>query len=258
MSDRSAATHGASRSRAANRAVTSAPRGPGGPAHQTRLPPRQTLHDSVVDRLRDQIVRGTFALGDRLADAALAEQLGVSRTPVREALKVLAAEGLVVLIPRRGARVAGMTAKQIADLFEVICGLERNAVELAVQRMSRRDRTKLQAMHERMAGHFAAHDRDAYFAINHAIHLFLVNLSGNEILRETHDGLMAKVRRERYMALRFGERWEEAMAEHDQLMAAILRGEARLAGEIMLQHVRRTSEVVCAAFANQAAAAGTE
>ncbi len=210
---------------------------------------RPTLHQSVVDVLRDQIVTGVFAVGDRLADAALAENLGVSRTPIREALKVLAAEGLVTLIPRRGARVAGMTAVQLEELFEVIGGLERLAVELATSRMSRRDRAKLQALHDRMAQHFAAQEREAYFSVNHAIHLLLVALSGNTVLRETHAGLMAKVRRERYRALRVGERWQEAMGEHERLMEAIRRGESTLAGEIMAGHVRHTSEVVCAAFA---------
>ncbi len=202
------------------------------------------LHEAAVDRLRDMIVEGELKVGERLHDANLAEILDVSRTPIREAIKVLATEGLVELLPGRGARVAGFSPESLTALFEVIAGLERFACELAAERMTARERDKLQRMHDRMAAHHAAGERRAYFKLNHEIHLLIVTLAKNAMLQATHASLIAKARRGRHTALDSAERWIEAMAEHDALMAAFAARDGRRAGEIMLQHDRRTGDVV--------------
>jgi DNA-binding GntR family transcriptional regulator len=209
---------------------------------------RRPLHAEVTDRLRDMIVEGQLPAGGRINEAAVAEALGVSRTPLREALKVLASEGLVELLPSRGARVARITGVEIGQLFEVISGLERHAAELATRRMTKHDLDKLQGLHRRMERHHAARRRHDYFRLNHEIHNLIVALAGNAILESTHAKLMAKARRGRYLAILSEQRWDEAMAEHQELMAAIAAGDAARAGEVMLRHVRRTGEVVSAAL----------
>src|SRR3984885_1787394 len=156
------------------------------------------LHESVVERLRDMIVEGDLAAGERLHDANLAATLQVSRTPIREAIKLLATEGLVDLLPGRGARVSDFSIDDIKQLFEAIAGIERNACELAAERMTDRDLEKLRRLHERMARHHAAGAR--------------------------------------YAALSSKGRWIEAMAEHERLMVALAGHDARRAGEIMHQH----------------------
>jgi DNA-binding GntR family transcriptional regulator len=194
------------------------------------------LHESVVERLRDMIVEGQLAVGERLHDANLATTLQVSRTPIREAIKLLATEGLVDLLPGRGARVSDFSIDDIKQLFEAIAGIERNACELAAERMTDRDLEKLQRLHDRMARHHAAGERQPYFKLNHEIHLAIVAASDNAILQAIHASLMTRARRARYAALSSHGRWVEAMAEHERLMVALAANDARRAGEIMHEH----------------------
>ncbi|WP_454857914.1 GntR family transcriptional regulator [Rhizobium binxianense] len=200
------------------------------------------LHAEVVDRLRDMIVEGEIAAGERLHENNLAQTLRVSRTPLREALKLLANEGLVELLPGRGARVVRQTQEGVMELFEVISGLERLAAELAAVRMTGRDLERLKKMHDRMAMHFHAGERHDYFALNHQIHIFIVTAAKNATLAAIHAGLMVRARWGRYTALASNERWNEAMTEHEALMEAFATRDATRAGDIMFQHDRRTGE----------------
>ncbi|WP_158818972.1 GntR family transcriptional regulator [Methylocapsa sp. S129] len=210
-----------------------------------KRPARQRpLHEAAVDRLRDMIIEGDLAVGERLHEFNLAEALNVSRTPVREAVKLLATEGLVELLPGRGARVAALSAKTISELLEVIGGIERHACELAAERMTSRELARLQRMHERMALHHQAGNLHEYFKLNNEIHVAIVAAAKNAILEATHASLILKARRGRHAALASQARWTEAMAEHDLLMKAFAERDGRKAGEIMFQHDLRTGEVV--------------
>ena len=206
------------------------------------------LHETVVERLRDMIVEGELASGERLHDANLAKILQVSRTPIREATKLLATEGLVDLLPGRGARVSELSSEDILDLFETIAGIERHACELAAERMSERDLDKLQRAHKRMARHHAAGERQPYFKLNHEIHLAIVEASKNATLQAIHASLMSRARRARYAALASHARWMEAMGEHNQIMAALAARDSRRAGEIMRQHDLGTARSIVAAL----------
>jgi DNA-binding GntR family transcriptional regulator len=200
------------------------------------------LHEEVVDRLRDMIIEGEIPVGERLHENNLAETLNVSRTPLREALKLLANEGLVDLLPGRGARVSALSADKVGELFEVVSGIERLAAELAATRMTARDLERLKRLHDKMAAHFAAGERHEYFALNHQIHVAIVLAAKNETLASTHAALMVKARRGRYTALASEERWKEAMAEHEALMEALGKRDGKAAGEILYNHDRRTGE----------------
>ena len=202
------------------------------------------LHESVVERLRDMIVEGDLAAGERLNDAKLAALLSVSRTPIREAIKLLASEGLAELLPGRGARVAAMSIESVGELLEVIAGIERHACELAAERMDDHAFAQIRRMHERMARHFEARVRRGYFKLNQDIHLALVAASGNAILQGLHATLIARARRVRYAALESGARWAEAMGEHEALMRALSARDAVRAGAIMQMHDRRTAEAI--------------
>ncbi len=206
------------------------------------------LHATVIERLRDMIVEGELATGERLHDANLAATLNVSRTPIREAIKLLATEGLVDLLPGRGARVSDLSIDDIVELFETIAGIERYACELATERMSERDLDRLRRAHERMARHHAAGERQPYFKLNHEIHLAIVAASKNATLQAIHASLMSRARRARYAALASHARWMEAMTEHDLLMAAIAERDARRAGEIMRRHDLGTAVSIAAAL----------
>jgi len=214
-----------------------------------RRPPRaierpKPLHEAVGERLRNLIVHGDLAVGERLNDAKLASLLNVSRTPIREAIKLLASEGLVDLFPGRGARVGAFSLDSVGELFEVIAGVERQACELAAARMSEREFDGLARLHARMARHAADGELKAYFKLNYEIHLGIVAASGNATLQTLHASLLVRAQRARYAALASPSRWQEAMAEHELLMDALAKRDARRAGDLMHAHDLRTRQAI--------------
>ncbi|MBT3360188.1 MAG: GntR family transcriptional regulator [Rhodospirillales bacterium] len=205
---------------------------------------RHSLHREVIERLRDMIVEGELSPGQRIAEGKLCEEFGISRTPMREALKVLVSEGLVELRPNRGSRVAKITVEEIGELFEVVSGIERMAGELAAKRMSGKDLERLRALNERMEQYFKNGQRHEYFKLNQQVHNMIVQLAGNSVLSATHATLMVKARRARYFAIMSEDRWEESMREHGQILDAFAARDAESAGKLILKHVRKTGEVV--------------
>lgn len=143
---------------------------------------RFSLPDRVAELLREMIVTGELASGERVPVATLAEQLSVSPTPLREALKVLAAEGIVDLLPNRGARVAPYTAEVARHLFEVIVALESHAAELAAGRMTAQDLEGLESLHREMRAFYEAGDKESYFRHNSLIHGAIVKGAYNPVL----------------------------------------------------------------------------
>ncbi len=209
---------------------------------------RQSLHEQAIDRLRDMIVEGELGPGARLVEIDICRQLEISRTPLREALKVLASEGLIELLPNRGARVTRVSVEQVGELFEAIAGIEGMAAELACRRMTQDDLDRLKEMHEQITRLHGEQRRHEYFQLNHQIHEIVVRLAGNRVLAETHAKLLARARRIRYMAILSTARWDEALGEHVDFMNALIAREAQRAGEIWRRHVARTGEVVQAAL----------
>lgn len=205
---------------------------------------RESLHAQATDHLRDMIVEGELEAGERISEQALCEELGISRTPLREALKVLASEGLVELLPNRGARVTRPTPGEVGELFEVIASLEGLAAELACMRIASADLRQLEEMHRRMLELHREGRRHDYFELNHKAHQLIVTLAGNGILASTHERLMARARRSRYMAILSTERWNEAVREHVELMEAFAARDPARAAAIWRRHVGRTGEVV--------------
>lgn len=209
---------------------------------------RAGLHERVADRLRVLIVRRDLLPGARIAETGLCEQLGVSRTPLREALKLLAAEGLVELRPNRSPRVQPMRVEEIAQLFEAVSGVERIAAELAAARLDTSELKRLAVMQSRIERHHLAGERDAYFQNNQKIHRFIVAGAKNPVLRATHEWLLARAERARYFALSAEGRWDESVAEHRAILDALEQRDAEAAGRLLGHHVHRTGEVVVASL----------
>lgn len=214
---------------------------------------RQSLHREVADRLRTMIVEAELAPGERIAEAALCEQLGVSRTPLREALKVLASEGLIDLLPNRGTRVSKITKKEIGEMFEVISGIERMAGELAAERATDKDVEKLRKFQERMELHHRNDERHEYFELNRQVHELIVQMADNAVLGATHANLMMKVQRARYLAIMSPERWNESVREHAEIYEAIAAHDPARAGALIMAHVRETGEIVRETFQSEMA-----
>lgn len=182
---------------------------------------RRPLHEEAVDRLRDLIVQGKLAPGSRLNERMLCEKLGISRTPLREALKLLALEGLVSLLPNRGAQVAPLEPGRLSEVLEVMGALEALAGELACRHASAERIAEVRALHEEMVAMHARGDLAGYFRNNQAVHMKIVEAAGNATLANTYRQLNANVLRARYMANLSRERWDEAVREHEQILAAL-------------------------------------
>ena len=213
----------------------------------TRTAPIQriSLHEEVVTRLRDKILEGELRPGDWIAEMNLCRELGISRTPLREALKVLASENLIALLPNRGAIVTEIVAAEIAELFEILEALEDLIGRLAAERASDADIAALQAQHETMVEHYRNGRRHAYFDANQAIHRRIAELAGNQALLATYVGFTGKIRRARYLANISVARWSESVREHEIFMQALGRRDAIEFGRLLQEHSRHTGTSVC-------------
>lgn len=214
---------------------------------------KTSLHLKVADILRDKITYGELAPGMRLTERVLCDELKVSRTPLREALKTLASEGLVELLQNRGAMVKPMTLADTAQTFEVLSVLEGLAGELACARADEAAISGLRELHERMRACYKAGDREAYFELNQTIHARLFLLSDNPVLASTHDKLNLRLRRARYFANDSPSRWDKAMEEHEQIIEALEARNGKRLRALMEEHLRNKCNVVIAALLSSGA-----
>ncbi|HYZ15428.1 MAG TPA: GntR family transcriptional regulator [Candidatus Acidoferrum sp.] len=206
--------------------------------------PRLSLHDEVVARLRDLIIRGELLPNERLGERELCERFEISRTPLREALKVLAAEGLVELLPHRGARVASLTADDVQHMFEVMASLEALSGELAATRITDAQLAEIEELHVRMVEAYHRRDLPVYFDYNQAIHERIILAGGNPVLREVYQGLSGRIRRARYAANTSEERWAAAVREHEEMLTALHARDAAALAEILRDHLHKKCQVV--------------
>src|ERR1700756_5292954 len=145
-----------------------------------------SLHDEILSRLRDYIVEGNIPDGGRVPERQLCEMLGISRTPLREALKVLASEGLVELLPNRGARVRRLSEKDLGELFDVMGGLEGLAGRLACENITDEEIPEIERLHYEMYGFYLHRDLPGYFSANQLIHQKIVEASRNATLMNSY------------------------------------------------------------------------
>ncbi len=202
------------------------------------------LHEDTISHLRTLLIEGQIAPGSRIQEQALCAELGISRTPLREALKVLAAEGHVVLLPHRGARAARLTMKDVRDLFDVSAALEAAAGELACQRIADEEIARIAALHARMAEHFAAGEMEPYYLCNRAIHEAIVKASDNPVLTGLYDGVNTRIRRARYVAPMTPAHWRAAMLEHEAMLNALQRRDGAMLAAVLKTHLRHKAEEV--------------
>jgi DNA-binding GntR family transcriptional regulator len=210
---------------------------------------RPTLPQNAAGQLRQMIFDGVLAPAERLNERVLCERLGISRTPLREALRMLAAEGLVQVEPNRGAIVAPIARADIEATFEVLGALEGLAGELAAARITDAELAEIQALHFEMRAHHARGDRAAYFAANQAIHTRIAAAGGNGVLADTFEKLNARVKRVRYAANLTRARWDKAVAEHDRMIEALAARDGAALRSILEAHLAGKRESVLAAFA---------
>lgn len=197
-----------------------------------------SLHDEAVSRIRDMIVEGQLEPGSKISEKQLCETFGISRTPVREALKVLATEGYLELLPNRGARVAQLTRKDLADLFHVMAALEGLAGELACAKITEPQLVEIRALHHEMLAHYARGDRAAYFRVNQAIHEAIIAAADNGVLTAQYESLCGRIRPARFMSSVSRERWDEAVREHGEILEALARRDGARLRDLLQQHLQ--------------------
>jgi DNA-binding GntR family transcriptional regulator len=208
------------------------------------------MHDEVVSRLRHVLTEGEIAPGARIPERELCASFAISRTPLREALKVLAAEGLVVLLPNRGSRAAKLTQKDVKELFEVCEALEAAAGELACPRISDEQLSEIAELQTNMVEHYRAQDLLSYYRCNRLIHEAIVRAADNAVLAGFYESVAARIRRARFITPMSAEHWALAIQEHEGILNALQRRDARGLAHILHTHLRRKrEEVVRAGFA---------
>jgi len=211
---------------------------------RTTLSRRIPFSRQVADTLRDMIISGEIAAGSRVLERALCERLKVSRTPLREALKLLEAEGLVEISQNKGARIMLFTPTEAMNLFEVLAGLESLAAEIAATRMSDAELAHIEDMHERMCGFYRSGEKGPYFELNTAVHEAIMRGSGNPVLVATQAGLMLRAKRGNLMSILDPARWAEAVSEHSAIVEALRARDPERARMVWRDHLERTGNSV--------------
>lgn len=206
--------------------------------------PRQVLHQEVAVRLRQRIVEGQLAPGAKLNERELAELLNVSRTPLREAIRMLAAEGLVELLPNRGAVVAQMSAQDVADTFEVIAGLEGQSGELAAQRITEAELAEIRALHYEMMAAYTRRDLPTYYRLNAQIHTQINAAARNPVLAQTWRTVNARLQALRFRSNFDEAKWKRAVKEHERMVELLAARDAAGLRALLVEHLMHKRDAV--------------
>lgn len=205
---------------------------------------RRSLHEQVATRLRDMLVEGRIAPGSKLNERELAERLGVSRTPLREAIRALAAEGLVDLLPNRGAVAVQMDEETVRHTFEVLAGLEGLSGELAAQRITDAEVAELRALHYEMLACHARGDLPGYYRFNAQIHDGINAAAKNPVLTSTYRALNARVQSLRFRTNQERTKWQEAVKEHGRMIEMLAARDAAGLKAVLVEHLQRKRDTV--------------
>ncbi|KQQ79266.1 GntR family transcriptional regulator [Rhizobium sp. Leaf321] len=207
------------------------PVSPSGPIRRT------ALHDTLVTRLRDMIIEGELAPGSRMHESQLGEQLGVSRTPLREAIKYLASEGLVELIPSRGAIVKRFSGKDVHDMLIVLKNLEELAGSLACETATDDDIARVRQLHDEMRACYDVKDRLRYYKLNQAIHTEICRIADNQALSSVQAQLQSRLKRIRFIGHEGPDKWSAAMAEHEEMIVALEARDGKTLSKVLGLHL---------------------
>lgn len=206
--------------------------------------PRAALHEQVANRLRQMLVENHIPPGAKLNERELSEVLHVSRTPLREAIKMLAAEGLVELLPNRGAIAVELTEADVQNTFEVMAGLEAQSGELAAQRINDTELLEIKAMHYEMLAAYTRRDLPAYYRLNAAIHNAINAAAKNPVLTATYNQVNARLQALRFRSNQDGEKWKAAMKEHELMIDALSARDPVAMRAVLATHLINKLDVV--------------
>ncbi len=212
---------------------------------------RRYLHDEVAERLRELILSGDLEPKARVNELELTERFGISRTPLREAIKILATEGLLELLPNRGARVASISNQEIDDMIEVVAGLEATAADLACRRITDAEVAAIEGLHGRMVEAWRRGDDPAYFGLNREIHEAIMAASRNATLQGIYANLSGRIQRTRYSAHKTPEQWARAVDEHEEMIRLLNARDGERLASVMRAHIRGKKAVILASYGSE-------
>ena len=219
---------------------------------------RRPLHDEIVEKLREMIGEGELAPGARVPEKLLCARFGVSRTPLREALKVLACEGLIDLHPNRGAAIATLEISALEEIFPVMGQLESLAGELACAKITDDEIAEIRALHYQMVVFFRRADRPEYFRANQRIHDLILTAARNKALAGVHRTLAGRIRHARYVANMTQGRWAKAVEEHEEILVALAGRDGPRLSVLLKRHLANKFEAVREGLQAQAAVGSRE
>jgi DNA-binding GntR family transcriptional regulator len=205
---------------------------------------RLGLHEQVANRLRIMLVEGCIPPGAKLNERELCEQLRVSRTPLREAIKLLAAEGLVDLLPNRGAVAVKLGEADVRNAFELLAHLEGLSGDLAAQRVTDAQLAEIRALHYEMMACFARSDLSGYYRINALIHAAINQAAANPVLTKTYREINARVQALRFRTNQDGAKWKQAVKEHEQMIQALDARDSAAMRSILHLHLQHKRDSV--------------
>jgi DNA-binding GntR family transcriptional regulator len=203
------------------------------------LAPR-ALYEEVAELLRQRIFRRELEPGGWIDEVKLAQEYGISRTPLREALKVLAAEGLVTMKVRRGAYVTEVSERDLAEVYHLLSLLESDAAGVVAEKATDEELRELQALHKELEG--AVRNRERFFTLNEQFHMRLLEIAGNRWRNQMVADLRKVMKLNRHNSLLKAGRIQESLAEHRQVMKALEKRDAPAAMQRMQDHFRNGLE----------------
>jgi DNA-binding GntR family transcriptional regulator len=206
-------------------------------ASNTQAITRTSLHHELVGRLQTLIINAELEPGSKVPEKLLCDQFGVSRTPMREALKVLASDGLVRLEPNRGAWVTRVTIEEVEEVFPVLGALEALSGELACTHISDEEIDAVRDLHAQMMQSYKDRDLDAYFSINQKIHRAILLAARNGTLTMSCQTLSLRMQRARYLANMTQGRWQEAVEEHERILECLVARDGPRLAKTLMDHM---------------------
>ena len=205
---------------------------------------KKTLHEEIANNLRELIMAGELQEGDKIKEDELCSSMGISKTPLREALRVLSVEGLIRLVPNRGSFVSTPTFEEIREMFGVMSLLEGVCAREAAEKMGEKDLAILEKLHKKLEENYQRKAQREYIRINNQFHSFVQELAGNRTLNQIVNGLRQKILLYRYQSLNLPERFAQSIREHRDLLEAFRKKDPKKAETLMRRHLKKQCEAL--------------
>lgn len=205
---------------------------------------KSTYHVQIADMLRSMIMTGKLTEGDKINEAKLCETMGISKTPLREALRVLSVEGLIRLVPHRGSFVTKPELDEIVEMFDVMSLLEGFCASQACRKMTPGEFTRLEHLHAQLEDNYRRRDQETYIRINNQYHSLVQKIAGNRTLNQIVDGLRKKILLYRFQSLNLPARFADSIGEHRELLEAFRQRDPNRAEALMREHLQNQSDAL--------------